>query len=83
MSGNLDEARLLLIAVVNCVDKKHNAAFASFVGILSVPDVFLVLKDFRIKFTSLEVTCLVEAKVLLEFKWVFTDILFFILIIQE
>ena len=68
MSGNLDEARLLLIAVANGVDGKFDANFKSFVGILSVPDVFLVLRDFRIKFASLEVTCLAEAKVLLELK---------------
>ena len=66
MSGNLDEARLLLTAVANGVDRKFDANFASFVGILSVPDAFLLLRDFRIKFTSSEVTCLAEAKVLLE-----------------
>ena len=66
MSGNLDEARLLLITVVNGFDKKFDANLTSFVGILSVPDTFLVLRDFRIKFTSLEVTSLVEANVLLE-----------------
>ena len=68
MSGNLDEARLLLIAVANGVDKTFDANFTSFVSILSVPDAFLVLRDFRIKFTSLEVTCLAEAKILLELK---------------
>ena len=68
MSGNLDEARLLLIVVANGVDGKFDANFKSFVGILSVPDAFLVLRDFRIKFASLEVTCLAEAKVLLELK---------------
>ena len=46
--------------------KKFDAKFTSVVGILSVPDAFLELRDFRIKFTSLEVTCFVEAKVLLE-----------------
>ena len=66
MSGNLDEARLLLITVVNGFDEKFDANLTSFVGILSVPDTFLVLRDFRIKFTSLEVTSLVEANVLLE-----------------
>ena len=40
MSGNLDEARLLLIAVANGVDRKSDANFTSFVGILSVPDAF-------------------------------------------
>ena len=56
VSGNLDKARLLLIAVAN-----GYANFTSFVGILSVPDAFLVLRDFRIKFTSLEVTCLAQS----------------------
>ena len=65
MSRNLDETRLLLIAVANGVDRKSDA---NFTGILSVPDALLVLRDFRIKFTSLEVTCLAEAKVLLELK---------------
>ena len=58
--------------------KKFDANFTSVVGILSVPDAFLELRDFRIKFTSLEVTCFVEAKVLLEreLNWLFTDIFF-------
>ena len=68
MSGTLDGARLLLIAVANGFDRKLDANFTSFVSILSVPDSFLVLRDFRIKFTSLEVTCLAEAKELLELK---------------
>ena len=68
MSENLDVARLLLIAVANGVDRKSDANFTSFVGILSIPDAFLALRDFRIKFTSLEVPCLAEAKVLLELK---------------
>ena len=83
ISGNLDEPRLLLIAVGNGFDRKSDANFTSFVGILSVPDAFLVLRDFRIKFTSLEVTCLAEAKVLLTHKRLFTDILFSILIMLE
>ena len=83
MSGNLDEARLLLIAVANGFDRKFDANFKSFFGILSVPNTFLVLIDFRTKFTSLEVTCLAEVKVLLELKWFFTDILFLILIMLE
>ena len=58
MSGSLDDARLLLITVAsNGIYRKFNANFTSFVGILSVPDTF------RIKFTSLEVTCFAEAKV--------------------
>ena len=61
VSGNLDKARLLLIAVANGYDRKFDANFTSFVGILSVPDAFLVLRDFRIKFTSLEVTCLAQS----------------------
>ena len=68
MSGNLDEWRLLLIAVANGVDRTCGANFTSFIGILSIPDTILVLRDFRIKFTSLKVTCLVEVKVLLELK---------------
>ena len=39
-----------------------DANMTSFVGILSVPDLFLVLRDFRIKFTSLEVIWLAEGK---------------------
>ena len=68
MSENFDETRLLLIAIAHGVDRKFYANFTSFVGILSVPDAFFVLIDFRIKFTSLEVTSLAEAKVLLELK---------------
>ena len=68
MPGNIDEARLLLIAVANGVDRNFDGNVTSFVGILSVSDAFLVLSDFRIKFTSLEVTYLTEAKVLLELK---------------
>ena len=67
ISENLDEGRLLLIAVANGFDRKFDVNFASyFVGILSELNAFLVLRDFRIKFTSLEVTCLAEAKVFLE-----------------
>ena len=58
MSENLDEARLLLKPVANGFDRKFDANFTSFAGILSVPDAFLVLRDLRIKSTSLEVTCL-------------------------
>ena len=42
-----------------------------------------MVRDFRIKLTSSEVTCLPEAKVLLELKWLFTDILFLILIMLK
>ena len=66
MPEKLDEARLLLIAVANGFDRNFDANFTSFVEILSVPDAFLVLRDFRIKFTLLEVTFLAVAKVLLE-----------------
>ena len=83
MSGNLDEAMLLLITFANGVDRKSDANFTSFVGILSVPDAFLLLTDFRIKFTMLEVNGLSDAKVLLELKWLFTDISFLILIMLE
>ena len=68
MSGNLDEAMLLLITFANGVDRKSDANFTSFVGILSVPDAFLLLTDFRINFTMLEVNGLSDAKVLLELK---------------
>ena len=53
MSENLDEARLLLITLANGVDRKFDVNFTSFV-ILSVQDASLVLRDFRIMFTSLE-----------------------------
>ena len=68
MSGNLNDTRLLLIAIGNGIDRKFDANLTSFGGILSVPDAFLMLKDFRIKFISLEVTCFAEAKVLLQLK---------------
>ena len=61
MPRNLDEARLLLIAVANGFDRKVDTNFTSFVGILYVPDPFLVLRDFMIKFTLLKVSCLTEA----------------------
>ena len=51
--GNLDEDEMRLsrmIAIADAVDRK----FDSFFVILYVPDVFLVLRDFRIKFTSSE-----------------------------
>ena len=53
MSGNLDDTRLWQIAVANGFDTKFDANFTSFVGILSVPDAFLLLRDFPIKFGSL------------------------------
>ena len=68
ISGNLDKGRLLLIAISNDVDRKLDANLTSFVGILSVPDAFLVLGDFRNQFTSLEVTCIAEGKVLSELE---------------
>ena len=37
MSENLDEARLLLIALANGFDRKSDANCTSFTGILSVP----------------------------------------------
>ena len=36
MTGNIDEARLLLIAIANGVDRKLHANLTSFVSILSV-----------------------------------------------
>ena len=66
MSGN--EARLLLIAVSNDVDKKIDVNLTSFVGILSVPDVVLVLRNFGTKFTSWQVTYLAYCKAWLELK---------------
>lgn len=62
LSENLDEARL---AIANGIDRRLNANLTSFVGILSVPGAFLVLKDFRVKFTSLDVTSLANGKLLL------------------
>ena len=53
MSGNLDDTRLWLIAVANGFNWKFDANFTSFVGILSVPDAFLLLRDFTIKSNSL------------------------------
>ena len=81
MSGN--EARLLLIAVSNDVDRKIDANLTSFVGILSVPDVVLVLRNFGTKFTSWQVTYLAYCKAWLELKWLFGDILFLISIMLE
>ena len=46
MSGNLDEARLLLIAAANGFDRKFDANFTSFVLILSVPDAFFGVERF-------------------------------------
>ena len=83
MSGNLDEGRLLLIAISNDVDRKFDANLSSFVVILSVPDAFLMLGDFRNKFTSSEVTCIAEGKVLLELERLFTGMLFLMLIMLE
>ena len=64
---NENETRLLkaIKAIANSVDRKIDANLTSFVGILSVPDVFLPLRDFKIKFTSLEEICLAEGKVFL------------------
>ena len=55
VSGNLNEARLLLIAIANAADRKRDANLTSFKVILSVPhaflaDAFLVLRDFRVMF---------------------------------
>ena len=50
------------------IDRKFGANYTSFVGFLSVTEAFLVLRDFSIKFTSSEVTCFAEEKVLLEMK---------------
>ena len=68
MSPKFDEAILLLIAVTNGVDRKFDANVPIFVGILSVTVALLVLRDFRVKFISLEETCFAEARVLLELK---------------
>ena len=57
-----------MITIANGVDRKFYAKMISFVGILSVSDTFLVSKDFRVKFTSLEVTGRVEGKLLLKLK---------------
>ena len=60
--------KALLIAISYAVDRKFDANLTSFIGILSTADVFLVLRNFRIKFYSLEVTCLAIGEVLLELK---------------
>ena len=60
MSENLDEARLLLVAVANGFDRKSDANFTSFIGILSVPDASLVLRDFRIKDITNPYKCLLK-----------------------
>ena len=60
MSENLDEARLLLVAVANGFDRKFDANFTSFIGILSVPDASLVLRDFRIKDITNPYNCLLK-----------------------
>ena len=56
-AGNIDKLRRLLIAITNDV-KTNDNNLTNFVGILYE---LLVLKEFRIKFTLLEVTCLAEA----------------------
>ena len=60
MSENLDEARLLLVAVANGFDRKFDVNFTSFIGILSVPDASLVLRDFRIKDITNPYNCLLK-----------------------
>ena len=60
MSENLDEARLLLVAVANGFDRKFDANFTSFIGILSVPGASLVLRDFRIKDIINPYNCLLK-----------------------
>ena len=51
-----------MITIANDVDRKLDANSTSLVPILFVPELFLVLADFSVKFTSLEVTCVAEAK---------------------
>ena len=48
MSGNLDEAKLLLITIADSIDKTFDSNLISFVGILSIPHHFFVLRDIRI-----------------------------------
>ena len=60
MSEDLDEARLLLVAVANGFDRKFDANFTSFIGILSVPDASLVLRGFRIKDITNPYNCLLK-----------------------
>ena len=60
MSRNLDEARLLLIAIANGVDRKHDANLTTFVGILSALLELLLL--------HWKITCLAKSKVLLKLK---------------
>ena len=54
MPGNLDEARLLLIAIANGFDGKFDGNLTSFDGILFVQDAPMVLRGFRTKFTCLK-----------------------------
>ena len=60
LSENLDEARLLLVAVANGFDIRFGANFTSFIGILSVPDVSLMLRDFKIKDIINPYNCLLK-----------------------
>ena len=69
MSGNLGEARLLLIAIATGVDRKFDANLTSFVGILFGEILELNLLHWKL-------LVLLKIKVLSELKWVFTDILF-------
>ena len=48
MSGNLDEAKLLLITITDSIDKTFDSNLISFVGILSILHHFFVLRDIRI-----------------------------------
>ena len=83
ISRHLDEARLFLIAFANSVDRNFDTKFTIFTGILSAPNTFLVLRDFRIRFTSFGGTCLVEDTVSLELEQNFTGMLFLISIMLE
>ena len=58
---------LLLIAIASGVVRKLGANLTKRC-ILSAPDTFSVLTDFKVKFTLLKVTCLAEGKVLLKLK---------------
>ena len=63
MSGNVDEAKLLLITIADSIDKTFDSDLISFVGILSIPYHFFVLRDIEFEFNSLQVTCLAKDKV--------------------
>ena len=73
ISGNVNEAKLLLITNAKGLDKKLLLTWQ----VSSIDCTFLVSRDTRIYFTSLEVTFLLKFKGLLDLKWLFKDISFY------